>query len=514
MSAFSALRRNVLAGSRGRFVVESATRVWTNLLSFLLLPAYLALLGTESFAIVSLYTSVQIVISLLDGSMAPSLTREIARTRGGNLDWGHAMDMTRTLEVFYGSIAVVIGIVIALAAPLVADHWLKPEVLSQSQISGALYLAAAALAAQWPTTLYVGGLQGLQAQIPLALVNSGFATARAVITLLCLWLVSPTMQMMFVVALVLNVGQLAVLRTMFWSRMPRDERKPSVTFGTLAAVWKFAAGVSVITVTTQLLPQIDRMILSRFLSLEQFGHYAISIAIASALYIVTGALFSISFPRLTELVAGGDAKELVRTFRKFVQFISLCIVPVSAVMVFFSSELLRLWTRSNAVASSGGPLLSIYVIGSMINCLLSVPYTLMLSYGVTRSMALVNVVLLLVVPPLEWMMFPYLAAFIGPAAWVAVNVVLFTTAVAVAARRLKPSRTLRWMLPDILSSIALSFGVACAFHMTQTGVQSTAALLAKLFAAWAIAAATTLLALPLMRHALWTALRGLASHRS
>lgn len=381
-------------GTRGRIIVDASARVWNSVLSFLLLPLYLHLLGAESFGVVSMYVSIQAIIALFDCSMAPSLTREISRSLGGGQDWRTTLNMARTMEIIYWILAVIAGAILIILTPFLSQHWLNPDILSQGEIKIALYLAAIGLAVQWPITLYAGGMIGLQKQIPLALFNIIVGTLRTVITLLCLWLISPTLHMMFGIGIVLTLIQAVLLRTAFWRFLPKIGEKITASIQSIVSIWKFAAGVSIITITSTLLLQSDRLVLSKLMPLDDFGHYAISISIANGLFIITGAVFTISFPKLSELVAANNKDLLINTFRKFLQFVLLCVTPLAACIHFFSYDLLRLWTHSDSVALNGQAILSLYVIGNLFNCFLSVPYTLMLGFGITRSVVIANIFLL------------------------------------------------------------------------------------------------------------------------
>jgi len=56
-----------------------------------------------------------------------------------------------------------------------------------------------------------------------------------------------------------------------------------------------------VTFLAILLTQLDKVLLSRLLSLESFGYYTLAATVAGVLYMVIGPITSAFYPRLVEL---------------------------------------------------------------------------------------------------------------------------------------------------------------------------------------------------------------------
>lgn len=489
----------IFAGTRGRIIADASARLWNAFLSFALLPVYLHFIGAESYGVLSVYATAQAVIALFDGSLAPTLTRELSRIRSVGTDWARANDLARTLELIYWGMAGIVGLVFALSVPYIAGNWLNPSKLTVDEIRTALYVGALGLILQWPSTIYSGGLVGLQRQKILAVVAITGSSTRAALCIFFLWAISPTVEVLFWVGVVLGLIQTIVLRLLFWRALPRAATRGRFRGPLLKEVWKFAFGVSTITLTSVLLLQADKMTLSRLLPLDRFGYYSISTAIASALFIMTGAVFSVTFPKLSELVAGNDQTRLKSFYHLACQAVALAVLPASMVIGFFSEELLMLWTRDANIAASGHWVLSVFIVGNVFNCLLSLPYTLQLAYGATRIAIFANVAALIFSFPAIVVLYDWLGILSGPVTWSLANLWLLLVLSYTAHRRYLRGQGRSWLLRDVMLPALVGLAVVAFFYELLPVYQNRWQILAMLFCVWMVAVVCTLIVLPDLR---------------
>lgn len=455
----------LFAGSQGRVLADVSARIWSAIISFAVMPIYLSYLGTESFGIVSTFASLQAILALMDCSLSPSLTRELARASAVKHGWEKAKDLSRTMEISYWGLAFLAGGILIACVPIISNDWLNPKTLSPVEIREALYLGAIGLICQWPSTLYAGGLAGLQKQKLMAVINVSIATSRAAITILCLWMFPPTVLTIFIVGIAVGLTQSLVMRLLFWRSMPNFSIPGHFQAGLIKEIWKFAVGLSVITITTVIILQTDKIILSRLLPLSEFGIYTISISIASALYIVSGAFFGVNFPKLCELVAANDQAKLISFYHKACQSVSILVFPAGAVIFFFSSELLLLWTKNTNVAQQGHKILSIYVVGSVLNCMLSIPYAAQLAFGHMRVVIITNLLCLALAFPLIYFLFQTFGSLSGAITWCFINFILLSTTAYVTNKRFSRSEARKWYIFDIGLPLISSFAAIAVFRL-------------------------------------------------
>ncbi|KAB2919896.1 MAG: oligosaccharide flippase family protein [Hyphomicrobiaceae bacterium] len=473
-------------------LADASARVWNAILSFALLPIYLWFIGAESFGIISMFASVQAIIALFDCSLAPSLTRELSRARATNEDWRRMHDLTRTMEGVYWGLAVLAGTVFSLLAPLIAGRWLNPEKLSVAEVRSALLVGAIALAVQWPSTLYAGGLVGLVRQKTLAAVGMIGGTLRAAVSIFCLWAISPTVEAIFWVAVVLGLAQTLIMRRLFWLSMPHQEMRGTFQGQLLVDIWRFALGVSAITITSVVLLQADKLAMSRLLRLDEFGYYAIASALANGLFIITGSIFSVSFPKFSELAATNDPRKVAAFYHLACQGVSMAVLPLAAVVAFFPRELLLLWTRDAHIAQQGQLILTVFVVGNVFNCLMSVPYTVQLAFGWTRIAIMSNLTSLLLVFPLIMLLFPKYGSLSGAITWGIINLGLLIAQTTALHYQVLRSEAGKWYKLDAGLPLLTSVLTVAAVRLPIPALDHRGHIVLAILIAWVLASACAL----------------------
>jgi O-antigen/teichoic acid export membrane protein len=435
------IKRNILANFAGN--------LWTALMSLAFIPLYIHFMGIEAYGLVGIFGTVQAMFSLLDMGLSPTMNREMAR-RSVLPDGAQDMrNLVRTLEVIYWGIAFIIGIVVIFTAPLIAYHWVRSEQLPSSTIQQAVIIMGIAMAFQWPLSFYSGGLMGLQRQVLLNGITVTMATLRGTGAVLILWLVSPSILAFFTWQIIISLLNTITVTYCLWYSLPPGKTKASFQKELLRDIWRFAAGMSGISLVSLLLTQVDKIILSKLLTLEMFGYYTLAVVVAMNLYRIIGPIFSAIYPSLTQLVTSGKQEELKHLYHHSCQFMSVLILPVACVLCFFSYDILLLWTQNPVTAEKTHLLVSILVTGTALNGLMNIPYALQLAYGWTSLAFYVNVIAVFFLVPLIIFMTTYYGAIGAASGWVILNsgYVLFT--IQVMHRRLLPGEKWRWYREDV-----------------------------------------------------------------
>ncbi len=444
------LRRNVLANFAGRG--------WLALMNLLFVPVYIRYLGPEAYGLIGLFASLWAVLSLLDLGLSATLNRELARMSADDRAGRAARDLVRTLELIYWGTGAVIGAGVLLAAPLAA-RWVNTERLPASAVRQSLLLMGMVMALSWPFALYSGGLLGLQRQVLLNGINIGVATVRGVGAVLVLALVSPTVQAFFGWQLLVAALRTVLTGRALWRSLPSVGERARFRRTHLNRIWRFAVGLSGIAVLSVILTQLDKLVLSRLLSLEMFGYYALAAVVAASLECVVSPLFAAMFPRFSRLVATGDRHELARLYHRACQLMALLVLPVAVMVSLFSEELLRIWTRDAVTVAHTHRLVSLLIAGSALNALVNLPYALQLAHGWTTLALWQNVVaVVLLVPLLIGASLRY-GGTGAAVVWIVLNGGYVLFGVPVMHTRLLPGEQWRWYGQDVAMPLAAALAV-------------------------------------------------------
>jgi len=471
-------------------------------MGFAFVPLYVQYLGIEAYGLIGFYASMQVWFALLDMGMAPALSREMARFNVGAHTPHSILTLFHSLKVVYFAVALFLAATVALGSSWIATNWLRVESLPSSTVAHALILIGCVAALRWIGALYRGALIGLQRQVWLSSWNAVFSTLRGAAAVGVLAWISPTLEVFFVFQGAVGVFEITVLGLGTRRALPSQPLPVKFSIEALKEIWSFAAGMAVITMLSILLSQVDKLLLSRFLPLSQFGYFTLAYTCASVLHVLTTPVGNAAYPRLTELVTQGNARELASAYHFFCQVVGVVVVPVALTLSLFAGQVLLLWTHNDATAAAVAPLFSLLVIGNMMNSLMHIPYNLQLAHGWTQFTVKVNTIALSLLVPFVYFGVQRFGAAAAAWAWVSLNASYLLIAVPLMHRKLLRAEKWRWYRSDLVAPLAAALaGVAAVkFLVAPATGTSSLQMLSVLFLSVVAGAASALLAVPQLRN--------------
>lgn len=463
---------------RHNIIANFIARAWSALLVVAFLPLYIRFLGIEAYGLIGIYVSLLVLLSVFDMGLSTTLNRELARLSALRGTDQEARELVRTFELIYWVTGILIGGGIAALASPIARLWLNAQGVTVETMEQSIMIMGLVMALQWPTSLYAGGLMGLQRQVLLNGVRVAAATLQGGGAVLVLWLVSPTILAYFLWQVLVAALQTIVIAGYLWKSLAGAGAPAAFRKHLLAKNWRFAGGITGITALAAMLTQTDKIVLSKMLSLEMFGYYSLAAVIASALTYISNPIFSALFPRFSQAISGGNQAELALLYHKGSQLMTAVIAPVGIFTALFSEELLTLWIGDAPTVTQTHLLVSLLVTGTALNSILVLPYAVQLAYGWTSLLLYINVIsAVLFVPLLVWLIAHY--GVVGAAlAWITLNVGYFLFVVPLMHRRLLRGSMGQWYLMDVGLPVALCLGIGVAVRLGMpSGLPSYAVLL-------------------------------------
>ncbi len=435
------LRKNILANFAGQG--------WAAAMQIIFIPLYVKFLGIEAYGLIGFYAMLQGVLQILDFGLTPTLTRELARFSAFPEKTNESRDFVRTLEIVYWTIGILIGIIMYSGAPFIAHHWINAESLDSHTVEKSVKLIAIVAATQWPLSFYQGGLMGLQRLVLLNTIKIGNSTLFGVGAIVVLAFVSPDIITFFTWQAMISAIQLAVVTVCLWKSLPSSDARPRFDKSVFRNIRSFATGMMGIMVSGIVVTQVDKLILSRLLPLRVFGYYMLAYVVSNGLNLAILPVFNALFPRYSALAATENQAELSRLYHLGSQFAASLLLPLAAVLAFFSYDILLLWTRDPETARSTSTIVTFLVVGTALNGLMYPITALQLANGWTSIGLGINLVFMALIIPGIIVMANLYGAVGAASVWAALNVLYVTVDVPLTHRRLLKGETLRWYTQDV-----------------------------------------------------------------
>jgi O-antigen/teichoic acid export membrane protein len=479
----SRVRSNVVANIAGQ-----STSI---LLSLLCTPFYIKLLGIEAYGLLAFFLLVQTIAVVLDFGLGGTLTREVARHRAA-VSHAEAVSFRSfvvTLERWYWTLGAALGLTLLFVLPEMVHWWLRPQAITEPEMTAAARTFALLAALQWPSVFYQSALSGMQRQVALNAINIPFATLGSLGGVLFIWLGPRSVAALLGWQAACACASLLVTYAYFWRNIGFERHATAARLDVLSRHWRFSAGLSGISVTGLILMHTDKLLLSRLLPLQAFAHYSLAVTVAKGLYVLISPVFSAYFPRLSSLAAKGDEDSLRACYHTATQLMAALILPLALVIAFFPDELARLWLRDAALAAEIGPLATWLVVGTCLNGLMNIPFALQLARGRTRIGLLINVALVALIVPSTIYAATQYGAIGGAAMWAILNAIYLAVGLPVTHRLLLRDSLTQWLTQDVLPPFVASLMVVVAARILLPAESGTAVVVVTLVVCWLLAAA-------------------------
>lgn len=375
-----------------------ANSIWSAVIAFAVVPIYLNYLGAESYGLIGFFTTTQALIALLDLGLSSTINREIAKSTS-EAERIKAAKLLHSLAFIYWAIAFLILVGIIACSPLIANHWLQAKQLPTNTVLHAIMLIGLVIACRWPIALYQGALMGSHRLALQSGINMIMATLSSLGAVFVLIVISPSIEAYFIWQAIVGGVYVIVIRNVAWKVVGRPHDL-SFDWAQLKSIWRFSLGMTGIGITSLVFTQLDKVILSKMLSLEQFGHYMLASMLVSGLYLLIIPVYNIVYPKLSALVALDETNQLSELYKNGTRALMSVLFPIAMILIVFSYSIVRAWTMNPELAQSVAPIVGLLAMGSALHGAMYFPYALQLANGMSKLALSINIVLMCAFGPL------------------------------------------------------------------------------------------------------------------
>lgn len=435
------LKKNVIANYFGQG--------WAALMGLAFIPLYIKYLGIEAYGLIGIFAMLQAWLTLLDMGMTPTLGREMARFTGGGHDAQSIRNLLRSIVTIGLCIALIVFLGVWTGSTWIATNWVNAGKLPVPVVAQAFTVMGLVTALRFIEGIYRSAVVGLQRQVILNAATIILETLRGLGAVGILVFISPTIGAFFIWQGLLSLATLAIFAWIVYSSLPKSPRPASFSVDSLQSVWRFASGMLLITVLALLLTQVDKILLSRLLTLEAFGYYSLAFVVSNAIYRLAGPVTQAIFPHFAALEARGDQTGLILAYHKGAQLVTVLMGPAAIVLMVYPDVILGLWTRNMGLTEKVAPLLAVLSAGVLLNGLMQIPSLLQLAHNWTSLTVKVNAIAVcVIVPAIIGSVSKYGA--IGAAwTWVALNTGYVLIQIPLIHRRILRTEKWRWYFQDV-----------------------------------------------------------------
>jgi O-antigen/teichoic acid export membrane protein len=441
------LKSNLIANFFGQ--------AWIAFMGFAFVPLYIKYMGLEAYGLIGIFAVLQAWLGLLDIGMTPALGRQMALFTGGAGGEKFIRDLLRTIELIGAILSGVLIIGVGLGADWLSENWVHTDSLSNNTVSEAFVVMGAVAGMRLIETIYRSALIGLQRQVLFNLISMGIATVRGAGAVGVLIWTSPTITNFFLWQLIISILSLSILGIATYASLPKGAVRGNISFKAIKSVWHFSAGMMAITLLSLLLAQLDKVLLIRLVNLTEFGIYMLASSIAGVIFMLVGPVTQAFYPRICQFYGKGDLIGLANTFQTASQMVAVIAGSFAIMLIFFSEQILSIWTHDSRLSAQAAPILSLLIFGNLINGIMLVPYQAQLAYEWTSLSIKLNIFALLILLPALIIIIPRFGAVGAALVWILLNFFYLFFGANLMYRRILASEKFAWYRYGVFQPIIL-----------------------------------------------------------
>lgn len=444
------LKKNIVANYFGQG--------WSVLMGVLFIPLYIKELGAESYGLIGFFSVLFASVMLIDFGLTPTLCREMARTQGENSHHAqHIRDLLRSVEFFWGCFACILIVAVWRLSGFITEYWLRFNTLSFSVVSESISIMGFIIAFRWLEQIYRAILIGRQDQVWLNAADALLSTARwgGAYMVLIFWDASTLA--FFTWQGFISLGAVAILASRSYKILPLADRPGKFCIKSVVTIRRFASGMFVGSIFSFVLTQIDKLLISKLLLLDQLGYYMLATTLSGGILQLVAPINNAIYPHISAQIADTEASDISSTYLKICEWIAAVIVAPALVLIFFPKQILFLWTGNIDLTGLTQNLLSILAFGTLCNGLMNSSYLLQIAHGWTGLTVWKNLLAILIVVPALFWAIPKYGAIGAAIIWASLNLGYLLLEPNIVFLRLLKGYKWRWYKTGVIIPV----GVGC-----------------------------------------------------
>lgn len=443
------LRWNVTFNYAGHF--------YSTLIGILILPMFLTYVGPEAFGLIGFFTLLQAWMTLLDLGMTPTLGREVARLGSNPKEQWRLLTVANTLEILFVGVAVVLGVVLLLFREWIATDWLTIQELPRETVTTAVAIMALTAAARWIASVSRSGINAYEAQVWMNLADMVFNTLRYPGALLLVVVTGGDILAYFYYQLALVLVEVTVIRNKFRRLLPRKQSKARrFSLPELKRIAPFALSIGYTGAIWVLLTQLDKLLMSRFLTLSEFGYFMLVATIATGVAALGAPISKAILPRMTALLAAGEEGQMRTVYRRSSRLVVSIVAPLAFTIALSPEAVVHGWTGNAEASNWAAVILPPFALGGALMATIAFQYFLQYAHGDLRYHVRWNTFAVLVNVPLV----VYAAVEFGALGvawvWLAFRLFSFLAWVPFIHHTFAPGMHWQWLFKDVLPPVVIA----------------------------------------------------------
>jgi len=415
-------------------------------------------LGEDALGIIYFTAMMNAVLcAVLEMGICSTTVREVSAHFES--DPNYIQDLIRTFSLFYWGIYVLLGVVIFFLAPILIGKWINLKTMDSATAIYVLRILGIASLVALPKSFYVSLFRGLQRMEFNNFIDVTTSALQQFGTILILAFGGNLFHVVywFTACYGLRILTFLAVSAHFFSLRALV---PSYSSAVAKRNLRFASRMASISIIASIHTQVDKIIISKLMSIGTVGYYGVAYGTASKGGLLTGAISQAVYPSFSALFKAGDRNGLITQYRKLQDLLCFGIVPIFAAIPFALLPLFSYMINEETAKLLLLPT-TLLCVGFYMNGTLNIPYVFSLAVGKPGITARMNFYALFIVLPVTGLLIYFLGLTGAGLSWVFYHIFAYSYGVPIICSKCLRIPVWKWYshVLTIFFLVGSSYGV-------------------------------------------------------
>lgn len=421
------------------------------LAALIAVPFLIKYMGIEAYGLVGFYIALQGMFQLLDIGLSTTISREATQFKN-RIDQAKFIYIKKYAQYFFIGIGVVAAAIFFVYTDTISNKWIKNNSIDPYSLNISIRYIGLIVVIRWISCLYRGIVVGFEEQVWLSKFNLIITTLRYILVIPLVYY-NNEIARYFGYQLLIATFELFVLYLKA-SKIIGKERQVGcedvVSWKNIKGSLKFAVGIASTSSIWILVTQLDKIYLSTFLSLKEYGQYSATFLLASGITLINNPIALALMPRLTSIASLKNDEILSAEYRKYTKLTALITMPPTILVILFAKQILFGWTENEELANASYLILMVYASANLLVNIGGIAYCLQYAKGNIKYHVIGNVISTILYLPLMYILINLWGAIGAAIAWLSINVLYLLIWVPIIHIKLSFYEANKWFRNDIV----------------------------------------------------------------
>jgi len=463
-----------LFSMKANILINMAGMAFIMILTFIATPYYLKHLGPEAFGLVGFFYLFSMSISVFDFGVSPFLQREIAKSSESSYLGQNLNSVIQIVTIYFILLLLFINILSLPLSGFVANTWLTSDswdLLSLADVKKSIRLIFFTSSLLMVVNLFKCGLTGYQFHYWLNILLTLTSILRYVGSIILISSFNGSIIDFFIYQVLIALVEVIALSIKFYSQVPNNLLSfGNLSIGLLKKITIETTKISTISILTIMTYQLDKILLSKALPLQEYGYFSLIVMICSGLIVISVPIKRAIQPRISILLFSKNINDSIELYRKASHLITIIIGAIVITICMNSLPIILFWTKDITASLWVANRLYLFVIGAGLLAIQAILLALQEARGDLDLQIKINFIFFMIQIPL--MLFCVLffgITFKAPVlgiglAWIVIRVISFMVSTFLIHKTYDINLNRVWFLKDFLPVILSQILVASLIY--------------------------------------------------